>query len=197
MKKLLSLILAIAAVVTASATDYTNTLNVTVSGTKSSQGEATISVVETDGKYTVTLRNFIFAAGDASIAVGNIEISDLEGTTADGVTTFDASVTAAVTEGDAGTSWWGPTLFGSGIPVALKAQMTDTELNAEITLTVMGMDILVEFGELTSGIGRVEAQAGTQATYFDMAGRRVSSLMRGHTYIKRTTDGKALKFIEK
>lgn len=147
MKKLLLSIMALAAVITASAKDYTGSLSVSVAGEVSDQGEATISVEQSDDKYTLTLRNFTFVAGETEIGVGNIEISDVEGVTSDGITTFDADVTATVSEGDEGTTWWGPTLFANGIPVTLQATMTETALNATITMTVMGMDIVVNFGQ--------------------------------------------------
>lgn len=174
---------------------YTGNLSVTVAGETSDQGEATISVVEADGKYTMTLRNFSFTAAGYPIAIGNIVIADLEGTTTEGTTTFDASVTATVTDGDEGTSWWGPSLFGDGLPVEFKGTMSDTDLTATITMSYSGLDIVVNFGQKSDAISSPTAAKTSTSRIFDAAGRQVESLQKGQIYIEQHTDGTSTKFV--
>lgn len=178
-------------------TSYTNKLSVTVAGETADQGEATILVSETDGKYTFTLKNFTFMAGDNSIPVGNIVISGLDGTVADGTTTFDASVTATVTDGDEGTVWYGPMLFSDGIDVTLKATMTEQELNAEITMNVAGQDIVVNFGSLVDQISTITSDKNHNAKMFDLSGRQIINPKNGDVYIKKLTNGAIKKFVQK
>lgn len=174
---------------------YTDKLSVTVMGETADQGDATILVSETGGKYTMTLKNFSFAAGDDVMGIGNIVIADIEGTTEGDATTFDASVTATVTDGDEGTTWLGPMLFGDGLPVTFTGTMTETKLTAVITISYSGLDIVVNFGQTENAISQIETANKQQSRFYDAAGRQVESLKKGQIYVKRLVDGTAIKFI--
>jgi len=134
MKRIFTLVAWLAATLGASATDYQDRLQVTVNGVSTIQ-QATISVVQQEnGLYTLTLKNFVLEAGESSMGVGNITLSNIEGKSSDGRTLIVARQDINITEGDrADVAVWAGPMLGP-IPVDLTAVLTDDELYTVIDI---------------------------------------------------------------
>ena len=147
MKKLFTLMAAAVMAMAANATDYKADLSVTMAGMPLGTQPSTISVTEQgDGKYTLALNNFKL---DGIGAVGNIVLSDVEGTADNnGKTRLSTSQTINITAGDDPSvgekEWLGPKL--GDVPVSVNADMTDDNLYAVIKIDGFG-GIDVVFGD--------------------------------------------------
>lgn len=138
---------------TALATDYTDKLLVLVNGVGNEQ-EATVTVTEHDGRYDLTLRNFILVSEEATIPVGNVEIKDIEPIIKGNATYLTVARMITVSNGDTEGVWTGPML--GELPVKLTAILEGDKLQALITLDLMEMNQLVNvrFGsEIIKGTG--------------------------------------------
>jgi len=128
---------------TAQATDYTDTLLVQVNGVGGGT-MATVTVNEHDGLYDLILRNFILE----TLAVGNVEITNIEPQTVGNKTILHVSRDITISEGDLeGKTWFGPDL--GELPVELTAVLENNQLCALINLNLMsklGQIIEVRFG---------------------------------------------------
>ncbi len=100
MKKILSLLAMLVVTVAAMATDYTDKLVNSVYGYEASYETATLQVTDKgDGKYDVVLKDLANSA--VGYQLGDLTLSDVEGTTSGGVTTISVTdVTAKFTSGD-------------------------------------------------------------------------------------------------
>lgn len=147
MKKLFTLVAAAVMAMAANATDYKADLSVTMAGMPLGTQPSTISVTKQgDGKYTLALNNFKL---DGIGAVGNIVLSDVEGTADNnGKTRLSTSQTINITAGDDPSvgekEWLGPKL--GDVPVSVNADMTDDNLYAVIKIDGFG-GIDVVFGD--------------------------------------------------
>lgn len=139
---------------TALATDYTDKLLVLVNGVGNEQ-DATVTVTEHDGRYDLTLRNFILVSEEATIPVGNVEIKDIEPVVKGNATYLTVARMITVSNGDTEGVWTGP-LLGE-LPVKLTAILEGDKLQALITLDLMekmGQLVNVRFGsEIIKGTG--------------------------------------------
>ena len=156
MKRLFTLMMAATTVLMAQATDYTDKLLVLVNGEGTEQ-EATISVTEHDGLYDLNLKNFILMNGDSPMAVGNVEIKDIEPEEVDDAVFIRVMQYITVSSGDAPDVplWMGPML--GELPVEVTAVLSGGKLRALINLDLtmqLNQIINVSFGEgLVSGTG--------------------------------------------
>lgn len=97
MKKLLSMCFAAALAVGSGATDYTDQLLITLSGSEPFESTATISITESDGLYTIVLQEFSFSG----MLIGDVTMTDIEAEEgSDGAVYFETSQTASITNGD-------------------------------------------------------------------------------------------------
>lgn len=151
MKKIFTFVALAAASLSAMATDYTDTLEVSINGYAVTQ-TAQISVEKQDnGKYNLQLNNFMLKSGADVVAVGNISLTDVEGTvsSAGDCTTLAFSGTTTITEGsDASVSFWmGPYL--GPVPVDMIGELRDgkfyTVINIDMSAS-LGQVINVTFG---------------------------------------------------
>lgn len=151
MKKIFTLIaLVVTMTMNVFATEYTDTLNATVYGIEMDPQVTTISVTEqTDGKYTVSLKNVKF---DGMSSIGTIVATNVEGTTsADGVTTAlsfqgDANVVA----GDDETVTWG--MAGETLYITMAAEIySDGKMYATYSFFASGMSFEIVFGTQQGG----------------------------------------------
>lgn len=144
MKKLFTLLFVIMAA-NAMAKDYTDKLMVTLTGNEPVEQSATISVEEVDGKYNFVLRNFVFGSGNESLPVGNIEITEVESITKDGVVYLNAARNVKIKPGDTDGYWWGPEL--PELPITVAAEIYDNDkMYAVIDIDMQVMQINVKFG---------------------------------------------------
>ena len=146
MKKIITLSALALMALTANAEDYTDQLSVALAGNPLGTQETTISVdAQDNGKYTLSLKNFQLAGLGG---IGNIVLSDVDATEKSGRTALAADQVIKITEGDDPnvSMWMGPML--GDVPVSLKADMTDDNLYAVITIDGFG-GVDVVFGEGT------------------------------------------------
>ncbi len=139
MRKLVTFLGASVLSLAAMATDYTGNLTVSINEVNTSQ-QATITINENQGEYTLTLKNFILKLEGNELPVGNIVIDHVAGSTTGGVTMLYADRTIQITEGDAGQSWTGPTL--PPVPIKMSARfnadgmlVTNIDIDMQETLT--------------------------------------------------------------
>ena len=152
MRKILILIGFLAMTLAAAATDYTDRLDVSVSGVPTASQSATIGLTQqSNGKYTLLLKNFTIAIGGSPMGIGTIEVNDITGVTTDGVTTLIADQVVPIKEGDTASpsgTWVGPTMLGS-VPVKLIGEQRDNQLYSIIDIDLqskLGMTVRVTFG---------------------------------------------------
>lgn len=167
MKKIFTLISLSAAALTAAATDYTDRLDVTVNGVKTTQ-QATISVDrQSDGKYTLQLNNFIMQAGGQMMPVGNIVLNDVDGTEENGITRIKTGQNIMITEGNMPgiPMWIGPSL--GNVPVDMAAELRGDKLYTVIDIDMsatLGQVIQVVFGNGGYQIGNSDFESFHTAT---------------------------------
>lgn len=150
MKKIFTLIALIAITASAMATDYTDQLTVNVNGASTTQN-ATISVNQQDGKYTLSLKNFILLAGTEKMGVGNIVLTGLTGQDINGYTVLKTKQEISITEGDDTSieTWMGP-LLGT-VPVDMIAKIKDNKLYTVINIDMQAS--LQQIIQVTFGTG--------------------------------------------
>lgn len=176
-------------------TEYKGNLTVTMGTSSFPTQETSIYITEqTDGKYTLTLKNFtLMEAG-----VGTIIVKDVEGTEQDGKIRLQSSQTIEIQKGDDPniSDWMGPDL--GSVPVVIDATMTDAELNASITINMLG-GINVTFGGTVTGISNVVAADNKVLSegIYNINGVKVNDMQKGGVYIIRTADGATKKVIKK
>lgn len=176
-------------------TEYKGNLTVTMGTSSFPTQETSIYITEqTDGKYTLTLKNFtLMGAG-----VGTIIVKDVEGTEQDGKIRLQSNQTIEIQKGDDPniSDWMGPDL--GSVPVAIDATMTDAELNATITINMLG-GINVTFGGTVTGISNVVAadKKVLSEGIYNINGVKVNDMQKGGVYIIRTADGATKKVIKK
>lgn len=164
MKKIITLLVVAVNVMMASANDYTDALAVEVNGVVSSQ-TATISLdQQSDGTYTLALKNFIMSMGGQQMGIGTIEVPNVTATDVNGVTTLLADQSVAIKEGDIASpsgTWVGPQMLGI-VPVKLMAEKRGEKLYAVINIdmqSTLQQTIQVTFGEGGYQIGNCSFEA--------------------------------------
>lgn len=170
MRKLFTLITLFAGAVAATATDYTDELEVIIDGMSTKQ-PAVISVDEQgDGKYTLSLNNFVLMG---QMPVGNIVLKDVEGTVAPEVTTIQTKQSISIEpgnmEGILEQEWMGPNL--GLVPVDMTAEIRDNKLYTVINIAMAGMKIGVVFGNGGYQIGNSDFELFHTAKIADGEGK--------------------------
>lgn len=179
------------------AKEFKDNLQVTLNTTPMEPQQASIFVTDKgNGKYTLSLPNFILGTGGDAMPIGTITIEDVEGTEADGVVKLSTTQTITIKEGDLEgiTGWLGPQL--NEIPVTLNAEMTGDKLYAEIDIPFNGMIIKVVFGSKGTGIDHVNASASHVTGVYTIDGMKADNMQSGNIYIIRKADGKTVKVIK-
>ncbi len=176
MKKLFTLVALAAASLGAMATDYTDSLEVTVNNVSSTQ-TATISVTKADnGKYSLSLKNFMLKSGADVVPVGNIAMSDVEATEdkATGVVTLNHSGIVPITAGDdPNMTWIGPAMIKE-VPVVMVAEMRGEKL-----YTVIDIDLSLSLHQV---IKVVFGNGGYQIANSDFEQFHTASVKNIKTY---------------
>lgn len=177
--------------------EYTDKMTVDPGSGASDPMEATISILEqTDGKFTLSLKNFMFGP----LGVGNITVADVEGVEEDDVTKLStADQVVTITPGDIpGVDWsMGEQLAQAGLKATISGEMTANKLNVKILLPLANVTVL--FGEdyITSGIDSPAATVdnGVEAIY-DLSGRKLNEMQKGINIIRKA-DGTTVKVLKK
>ena len=152
MKKIFTFVALALATFTASATDYTGALNVSVNGAALPEQETTVTIVENDDQsYGMELSNLVLVMGGAPIGVGNIVLDGVPGIQGNGSTLLLVKDTIQIA---AGTTpgipiWMGPTL--GDVPIDMKGEIRGEQLyfciDIDMTETPLGQAITVTFGD--------------------------------------------------
>ena len=127
---------------------YTEPLVVSVNGLSSEPQQTAVTVYDNgDGTIDFELKNFVLAAGEEKLGVGNIflkKLTPVEGE--DGLQHFSYDGPLAITAGDAeGVDMWiGPDL--GEIPLKLVGKMNDNKLFVTIDITIPNQVIYVQLG---------------------------------------------------
>ena len=127
---------------------YTEPLVVTINGASTEPQQTAVTVYDNgDGTIDFELKNFVLAAGEEKLGVGNIFLKKLateEGE--DGLQHFSYDGPLAITAGDAeGVDMWiGPQL--NEIPLKLVGKMNDNKLFVTIDITIPNQVIYVQLG---------------------------------------------------
>lgn len=152
MKKFFTLVTALVLATGAFAEDYTDILVVTVNGASTSQ-TATISLNQNEnGTYNFSLKNFVLGSGKDQMAIGNINLNNVEGETKDGVLSMSVDRNIKIVPGDDPNvkAWMGPAISAMGaIPVRMIAEQRGEKLYTVINIDLsktMHQIIKVVFG---------------------------------------------------
>ena len=130
----------------ATAVDYPGTLAVVIDGSAAQPTETQIVIdKQEDGKYGLTLKNFILVQGADSMAIGNIVLKDVEAVEEQGTLMLETKQTITLENGDAEgvLLWFGP-LLGE-VPVELQAVVEGGVLRADIAVPIGNQDVKVVF----------------------------------------------------
>lgn len=190
--------------------EYTDDLYVEVSGmieqTVPKQKATIVATKQDDGKYTLALKNFILGpSADEGMAVGTIEMNDVEAVEEDGKVKLTTKQTVTIQNGDDPDVNWA--LSGIPVDVDMTAEMTDDKLTAMIDITYdmgggmipgMVMYIKVAFGQELTGINNITTTTtdnGVEAIY-DLSGKKLNELQKG-VNIVRKADGTTVKVLKK
>lgn len=147
MKKIIMFCAFALASIGAMATDYTDTLEVTVNGVATTQTAKIFVDKQDNGKYNLQLNNFVLNMMGVPMYVGNINLADVEGTTTGDLTTLNFNSPITITAGDdPAQSWIGPML--GEVPVSMTAELRGDELYTviDITMASLNQTIQVVFG---------------------------------------------------
>lgn len=178
------------------AKSYTDNLVVTVMGSTKPAQQATIEVTkQSNGKYTLALKNFELTG---VMAVGTVEMTDVDAVEEDGVVKLSTKQTVTIKDGDDPEVNWA--LEGVPVDVDMTADMTDDKLKADINILysipgVMDMDINVKFGYESAGISAPVTNSGVEAVY-DINGNKLNGMKKGLNILKKA-DGTTVKVIKK
>lgn len=146
MKKLFTLFAAAMTLLSAQAKDYTDQLIVSVDGAQATPSKSTISInQETDGTYSLQLKNFVLVSGEDSMYVGTINISGVESTNLGTATLLGADDEIVIENGDdPNQTWLGP--FLNEVPISMVGLIQGDKFRTVINIEFSGMYITVEFG---------------------------------------------------
>lgn len=174
--------------------EYTGNLVVKMQFGSFPEQKTSIYITEQlNGKYTLSLKNFKLGEN----GVGTIIVKDVEGTEENGNIRLSASQDIKIEEGDDPDvqDWMGPEL--PEVPVVIDAIMSDTQLNATITINYLG-GIDVEFSGVPTGISNVvKDRLSAKNGIYNINGAKVSNMQPGQVYILRKADGTSVKVVKK
>ena len=106
MRRIFTLVFFVVTSLAASATDYDVPITVIVNGVTSEQ-KGVITIVENDGMYDLTLKNFILQSESGSMGVGNVELNHIKPYQDGNATLLLANETITLTPGDdPSVSFW-------------------------------------------------------------------------------------------
>lgn len=136
MKKLFTFLFFAIAVVAARATDYSVPITVIVNGVTSEQ-TGVITIVENDGLYDLTLKNFVLQSEDGPMGVGNVELKGIKPCQDGQATLLLTNDTINLTNGDdPDVAFWMASMLPP-VPVDLRAKIEGEHLRCYIDIDLM------------------------------------------------------------
>jgi hypothetical protein len=170
-------------------TNYSEKLVVTIDGNSTDSIPAAITVVDNgDGTCDFSLKNFILADDQSSVAIGNVDLKGVKMEKVDGVSNISTNQNIVIQPGDdpnyGEDEWLGPIL--GEVPIVLTGKLTATALyvNIDIDMSETLQQIInVVVGQeknITTGIGSVKVTPSTNATaIYTLGGVRVNKATKG------------------
>ena len=170
--------------------NFTDNLIVSINGQGIEPAPSTIHIEkQDDGKYTLSLKNFVLVDPNADMPIGNVTVTDVEGVEqADGTIVLKQEQNVMLEAGDDPNvepeKWIGPMLCESlgAIPVKIDAVMGD-KLDAiiDIDLTkAMNQNIRVLFGSSATAIKNVTPASTVKSDeVYNLSGQRVGKDYKG------------------
>ena len=132
MKKFLFTLAAICCAVAMNATIYTCHVKVTINGNVSEQEQVQVEVTENNGAYDLNLKNFVLLSDGASMPVGNVTVTGVEGVDEYGFTKLTFNGTINITEGnDPQYDYWLGPMLGP-VPTVAVARFIDTAISGDL-----------------------------------------------------------------
>ena len=156
MKKLFTLVALAACSLTVMATQYGGRLQLQINGEDAATQNANILIEKQEnGKFTLSLRNFILENEETQLPVGNVTLKDVDAAVSGNDTVMHSLQTIQLEAGDnSQLVWLGPNI--PAVDVDVNALISDGNLNAVITIDAMStlkMKIRVDFGSGTYQMG--------------------------------------------
>ena len=153
MKKLFTLVAFALSALSMMAKEYTCPLLVDVEGTAITATQTVDVTKQSNGKYTLSLKNFMMGTQP----VGNIEVNDVDAVTCGTTECLSTQQTIQISAGDdANTKWIGPGL--GDVPIFLKGELVGDTFNAILSISMNDPDaplnVRVELGDV-KGIGQI------------------------------------------
>lgn len=170
-------------------TNYSEKLVVTIDGNSTDSIPAAITVVDNgDGTCDFSLKNFILADDQSSVAIGNVDLKGVKMEKVDGVSNISTNQNIVIQPGDdpnyGEDAWLGPIL--GEVPIVLTGKLTATALYVNIDIDMsetLGQIINVVVGQeknVISGINGVKVNPSTNATaIYTLGGVRVNKATKG------------------
>lgn len=136
MKKLFTFLFVAATAIVAQATDYNVPITVTVNGVSSEQ-TGVITIVENNGLYDLTLKNFMLQSENGPIGVGNVELKGMKPCQDGNATLLLTKETITLTNGDdPNVLLWMASMLPP-VPVDLRAKIEGEHLRCYIDIDLM------------------------------------------------------------
>lgn len=136
MRRIFTLVFFVVTSLAASATDYDVPITVIVNGVTSEQ-KGVITIVENDGMYDLTLKNFILQSESGSMGVGNVELNHIKPYQDGNATLLLANEIITLTPGDdPSVSFWMASYLPP-VPVELRGKIEGDHLRCFIDIDMM------------------------------------------------------------
>lgn len=176
MKKFFTFIMAFALSVDAFATEYTDTLVVTVNGVVATPQLTTISATaNADGTYNFALKNFTFM----NMNLGDINMNNVPSEKRDDVTYLEDTQSVSV-------KLMG---FPINLPVTLHAELYENETkmyaSMDITVSDLNQKVHVTFGkqQTVTKIDAMNTKTASSIEIYNLSGHRVNAMQPGQVYV--------------
>lgn len=170
-------------------TNYNEKLVVTIDNVSTDSIPAAITVVDNgDGTCDFSLKNFILADDESSMAIGNVDLKGVKMEKVDGVSNISTNQKIVIQPGDdpnyGEDAWLGPML--GEVPIVLTGKLTATALYVNIdidmseTLQQIINVVVGQSSKVVSGIESVKVTPATQSTaIYTLGGLRVNKASKG------------------
>ena len=136
MRKIFTLLLVVMTALAVRATDYNVPITVVVNG-ESSEQTGIITIVENNGLYDLTLKNFVLQSSDAPMGVGNVELRGIKAWQDGNATLLMANDQVTITNGDdPSVGFWMASMLPP-VPVELRGKIEGERLRCFIDIDLM------------------------------------------------------------
>ncbi len=144
MKKLFTLLFVAAVATAARATDYDVPLTITVNGVSVEQNGNISVVVDNNGLYDLTVKNFMLQSTDGPMGVGNVEVKGIKPIQEGNATLLLTNQAITITAGDdPSVSFWMGPMIGE-IPVDLRGKIVNGNLRCYLDINLEALEQVIQ-----------------------------------------------------